>query len=91
MGEVESVVGASFARYAQTLSTSFLSLTLAAPYQNSLETQSVAGFGEIAWAGCTILRHGAVNGVHSIEKACSYKGVIFVDVENRKSKNRIVL
>ncbi len=51
----------------------------------------VAGFGEIEWAGCTILRHGAVNGMHSIEKACSYKGVIFVDVENRRSKNRIVL
>src|SRR5581483_7790151 len=28
----------------------------------------VAGFGEIEWAGCTILRHGAVNGMHSIEK-----------------------
>ena len=34
---------------------------------------------------CTIFCHRPVDGVHSIEKTCSYKGVIFIDEKNRRS------
>src|SRR5882672_3737522 len=43
------------------------------------------GFAQNNSAGCTKSGHRAVNGVHPIENACSYKGVIFVDSENRRS------
>ena len=38
--------------------------------------------------GCTISGHGAVNGVHSIEKTCTYKRVFFIDGKNRRSTTR---
>jgi len=41
--------------------------------------------GKTALGSCTIFWHGAVNGVHSIENTCTYKGVIFVDWKNRRS------
>jgi hypothetical protein len=46
---------------------------------------------KIMFPGCTVSGHLPVHGVHSIEKACTYKGVFSIDSKNRKSKNRIVL
>jgi len=40
---------------------------------------------------CTIFWHESVDAVHSTEKTCTYKRVIFVDVKNRRSKNILVL
>jgi hypothetical protein len=46
---------------------------------------------KIMFPGCTVSGHRPVHGVHSIEKACTYKGVFFIDWKNRRSKKTIVL
>src|SRR5215831_10490842 len=40
---------------------------------------SSAGFSKIARCVCTIFWHRPVNGVHSIENTCTYKGVFLID------------
>ena len=57
--------------------------------RNRMETRAWQGFcGKGGWHGCTISGHPPVNSVHSIENACTYKHVFFVDWICRRSTTR---
>ena len=58
---------------------------------NSWKPASSKVLSGIALERCTISCQAPVNGVHSIENRCTYKGVISIDEKNRRSKNILVL
>src|SRR4051794_34172913 len=53
--------------------------------ENDAKVASDEGVRIRVSGGCTKSGHGAVNGVHSIENACTYNCVFFVDWNNRRS------
>jgi hypothetical protein len=75
----DAFLRAGFAGYSQRIQTQPPTKPASVSGIITRKAASNAGSTKNAWQDCTIFCHRAVNGVHSIENACSYKGVFLID------------